>query len=302
MFNFREIQLSDRDWITEKLAVSDFRGCEYTFANNLAWRRLNNTLITSHGDFYISCSVYDNQPIITFPVGVKTDNEGKEKYLKLFEELKGFFGNQGKRLCISSVTAENLQWISQYYKDKIEITSDRGGFDYIYSSSDLIELKGKKYHGKRNHIKRFKDKNWSFEPLTAENFEQCTAFATEFYNNNKGYDDYSAVVEQYAIHMFFENFEYLNLKGGILKSENKIVGFTIGEQLNTDTFVVHIEKALGEVQGAYPTLCNEFAKANANKLEYINREEDLGIEGLRKSKLSYHPQFLLEKYTVSFKD
>lgn len=300
MFDFREIKPEDKDWINEKLAISDFRGCEYSFANNLAWRRLNNTLITSYGDFYISCSFYDGQPVITFPTGVVCDEQGREKNIKLFSELKKYVSDMGKPLIVSSVNSDNLVWLKEYYGSKIKIDADRDGFDYIYSAQALAELKGKKYHGKRNHIKRFKENNWSFEPLTCEHFDECTAFAAEFYNNNESYDDFSAVVEQYAIHTYFSNFDYLGLKGGLLRLDGHIVGFTIGEKLNSDTFVVHIEKAVGSIQGAYPTLCNEFVKTYASEYKYINREEDLGIEGLRKSKLSYHPEFLLEKYTVTF--
>ncbi|WP_124098790.1 phosphatidylglycerol lysyltransferase domain-containing protein [Ruminococcus sp. Marseille-P6503] len=301
MFDFREIQLSDRDWINGCLKISDFRGCEYSFANNLAWRRLSNTLIASYKDFYISCSFDGKQPVITFPTGVGCDGAGIEKYLDLFSKLKRFVESQGYSFKISSVNSQNLEWMNEYYKDKISVEANRDSFDYIYNAQDLIELKGKKYHGKRNHIKRFKDNEWSFEPLTSDNFDECTAFAAQTYNVNKGYDDFSAVVEQYAIHTFFSSFDYLGLKGGLLRSNGKTVGFTIGEQLNSDTFVVHIEKALSEVQGAYPAICNEFACRYAGNFKYINREEDLGIEGLRKSKLSYHPAFLHEKYTVTFR-
>ena len=238
--------------------------------------------------------------MITFPTGVKCDDSGIEKYLDLFYDLKRFSEDQGYPLKISSVNAQNLKWMQEYYKDTISVEANRDSFDYIYNTQDLIELKGKRYHGKRNHIKRFKDNEWSFEPLTSDNFDECTAFAAQSYNASKGYDDFSAVVEQYAIHTFFSNFDYLELKGGLLRSDGKIVGFTIGEQLNSDTFVVHIEKASSEVQGAYPAICNEFACRYAGSFKYINREEDLGIEGLRKSKLSYHPVFLHEKYTVTF--
>ena len=301
MFDFRVIQLEDRDWIKEKLAVSDFRGCEYSFANNVAWQRLSDTVICSYKDFYISCSFHGGQPFITFPTGVRTDsNEGKEKYIKLFSELKQYVENQGKKLIVSSVTEKNLQWMKEYYKDKISVESDRANFDYIYNAEDLINLSGKKYHGKRNHIKRFMDNDWSFEAVSPEDYDECIAFAVNFYNQNSSYDDFSAVVEQYAINVFFENMDYLGLKCSMLKSNGKLVGITIGEQLNSDTFVVHIEKAVSEVQGAYPMLCNQFAKAYAGDCRYINREEDLGIEGLRKSKLSYRPVFLLEKNIVTF--
>ncbi|MGN0622946.1 MAG: phosphatidylglycerol lysyltransferase domain-containing protein, partial [Oscillospiraceae bacterium] len=187
MFDFREIKPEDKDWINEKLAISDFRGCEYSFANNLAWRRLNNTLITSYGDFYISCSFYDGQPVITFPTGVVCDEQGREKNIKLFSELKKYVSDMGKPLIVSSVNSDNLVWLKEYYGSKIKIDADRDGFDYIYSAQALAELKGKKYHGKRNHIKRFKENNWSFEPLTCEHFDECTAFAAEFYNNNESY-------------------------------------------------------------------------------------------------------------------
>lgn len=299
MFDFRKIQLSDRVAVNEKLAVSDFRGCEYSFANNMAWQRLNDTLVCFYKDFYICCSFEDGQPYITFPAGVKSDDSGKEKYIQLFSELKKYMEQQGRPLIVSSVNTENLEWIKEYYGDKITWEYNRDGSDYIYNSSDLINLSGKKYHGKRNHIKRFMENAWEFEPITSDNLDDCILFSTQFYNNNE--NDYSAIIEQYAIDLFFMNMDYLNLKGGVLKADNRIVGITIGEQLNSDTFVVHIEKALADVQGAYPMICNQFAKANAAELKYINREEDLGLEGLRKSKLSYKPAFMVDKYTVYFK-
>lgn len=301
MFEFRKIELNDRDRINEKLRISDFRGCEYSFANNMAWQRLNDTQICFYGDFYISCSLDNGQPYITFPAGVRTDNdEGREEYIRLFEELISYFEKQGKKLVISSVTEENLQWLKEYYGEKITCEYNRDGSDYIYNSADLISFAGKKYHGKRNHLKHFYENDWSFEPITAENLEECISFSATFYNN-AGEADFSAMVEQYAINLFFMNMDYLGLKGGALKVDGKLVGITIGEQLNSDTFVVHIEKARSDIQGAYPAICNQFVKANACDLRYVNREEDLGLEGLRKSKLSYRPAFLLDKHIICFK-
>jgi hypothetical protein len=299
MFDFRQIELSDKDRVNACLAASDFRGCEYCFANNLAWRKLADTLIAFEDDFYISCSFYGEDPVFTFPCGVETDESGREKYLALFEKLKKFAENQGRRFTLCSVSAENLPWIREAYGSRISVTADRDSFDYIYKSEDLIGLSGKKYHGKRNHIKRFKEHEWSFKLITPEDFDECTSFAALFYNEAYK-NDFSSAVEQYAIHTYFENFEYLGLIGGALYCDGEMAGFTLGERLNSDTFDVHIEKARADIQGAYPTLCNEFAKAAAAEFRYINREEDLGLEGLRKSKLSYKPEFLQEKYTVSF--
>ena len=270
MFDFRKISFEDKEWITKCLAVSDFRGAEYCFANNMAWQRLNDTVITHHGDFYISCSFEDGQPYFTFPAGVKIDVEGKEKYIRLFDELKEYVSAQGKPLIVSSVTDDNLSWIKEYYGDKIICEYDRDSSDYIYNASDLIELKGKKYHGKRNHIKRFMDEPWEYRELTDKEIDSCIEFSAEFYNKNDNADDPSAVVEQYAIDLFLTNMDRLGLKGAVLYRNDKMTGFTVGEQINSDTFVVHIEKALADVQGAYPMLCSQFASHNAKGLSFIN--------------------------------
>lgn len=298
MFDFRKIRLDDRDWIREKLLISDRRGCEYCFANNLAWHRLGDTVITEHDGFYIPCTFENGVPCFIFPTGFTTDEQNRDRFFKLFHELEKYVSDQGKPFVICSVQKDETVWLKEYYKDRITVTPSRDGFDYIYDADAMIKLEGKKYHGKRNHIKHFKENNWSYEPLGPEHYEDCIRYAALSYNNLNKYDDHSSVVEQYAINTFFTNFEYLGLKGGVLKVNNEIIGFTIGEQLNSDTFDIHIEKADANLQGAYPTLFNEFISREAQGFRYINREEDLGIEGLRKSKLSYHPEFLLEKYYV----
>lgn len=301
MFDFRKIELADRERVNECLKISDRRGCEFCFANNLAWQRLSDSVICIHDGFYINCGFDDGAPFIMFPAGVKTDDEaGRQKHIKLFAELEKHFGNLGHKLKIVSVSEYDLEWIKQYYGDRIEVEYNRDGSDYIYNSSDLIELAGKKYHGKRNHIKRFMENEWSFEPLDDNNFDECVLFSASFYNE-RGNTYGSAAIEQFAINTFFMEYKTLRLDIGLLRSEGELVGFSIGERLNSDTYVVHVEKSRADIQGAYPMLCNVFARTYAKDFKYINREEDMGIEGLRKSKLSYHPIFLENKYRVKFK-
>lgn len=295
MFNFREIELSDKVWIDELLSKSDFMGCEYSFANNVAWRRLNDSVISRYNDFYLISTSDDDNIYLTYPAG-----EGD--ILDFIVLFNNFCKNNGKKFVLSSVSSENLEFLKGNFNDKIEeIKSNPDYYDYIYNADDLINLRGKKYHSKRNHISNFKKQPWEYKVLTHDLFDDCIEFITKSYNHKNDPDDFSSIVEQYAINTFFNNFEYMNLKGGVLYQNNNIVGVTIGEKINSDTLVVHIEKASASVKGAYPTICNEFAKANAYDLKYINREEDLGIEGLRKSKRSYNPCFMLEKHTVIFK-
>lgn len=292
MLNFRRININDRERAEEYLKLSDFQGCEYCFANNLAWHRLNDTEVAFYRQFYISKSVDGNTIYFTYPAG------GGNIFDFIDSQLVPYCKNSDIPLVICGVTKQNAELLKEHYGERAEISYDRDNSDYIYNADDLINLAGKKYHGKRNHIKRFKEKPWHYENLTPEHFENCIKFAAEFYNKGNSYTEFSAVVEQFAIDTYFKYYEQLNLKGGVLFREEKLVGFCIGERLNSNTIVVHIEKALAEIQGAYPTLCNEFLKANAQEFKYVNREEDLGIEGLRKSKLSYHPCFLTEKHTV----
>lgn len=295
MFNFREIELSDKVWIDELLSKSDFMGCEYSFANNVAWRRLNDSVISRYNDFYLISTSDDDNIYLTYPAG-----EGD--ILDFIVLFNNFCKNNGKKFVLSSVSSENLEFLKGNFNDKIEeIKSNPDYYDYVYNADDLINLRGKKYHSKRNHISNFKKQPWEYKELTHDLFGDCIEFITKSYNHKNDPDDFSSIVEQYAINTFFNNFEYMNLKGGVLYQNNNIVGVTIGEKINSDTLVVHIEKASASVNGAYPTICNEFAKANAYDLKYINREEDLGIEGLRKSKRSYNPCFMLEKHTVIFK-
>lgn len=294
MLDFRYIQLSDKEWIVPLLQLSDFRGCEYSFANNMAWRRLNDTKITRYKDFYISRSSNENGYYYTFPAG-------RGDYKDLFDTLKKCAESEGQALVIGSVTPDKLKIFEELYPGEYTVKGDPSYNDYVYLASDLIELKGKKYHAKRNHIARFKKENWSFEALSAENQDECIELSVNFYNDKLGADDFSAVNEQFAINTYFNNFDILGLKGGVLRVDGKIVAFTIGERLNSDTYVIHIEKALGDVPGAYAVINNEFAKYAASDCKYINREEDLGIEGLRKAKRSYYPVFQVEKNIITFK-
>lgn len=293
MLDFRKIELADKPWIDSLLKISDFRGCEYSFANNFAWHRLYETEICRYKDFYISKSE-KNGLHFTFPAG-----QGNRK--ELFDELKKYSEEKGSPLCVTSVSDEQIGFFEENYADEFTVTTDEADYDYVYFAEKLITLSGKKLHGKRNHLNRFYENNWSYSPLTEKDYDECILFAVESYNYNDMYDDESAVGEQYAINTFFNHFAELGLRGGVVRIDGKVVGFTVGSRTNSDTIDIHIEKALPDINGAYTAVMNEFAKAEAQNFTYINREEDLGLEGLRKSKRSYCPEFQIKKNTIIFK-
>lgn len=293
--NFRTININDKEWISSLLKLSDFRGCEYSFANNFAWRRLADTQISRYNDFYFLRSVINGETYYTYPAG---DGDIERFIHVLFEETEG----DNKAVKFISVLEDCAEHLRKIYGNRAVIVEDRDNFDYMYNTDELIELRGKKYHGKRNHIANFKKSDWEYKPLTPDLVDSCIEFSAVSFNAKNAYTSHTAVAEQFAINAFFDNYKALGLVGGVLYQNSVLVGFTMGEALNSDTFVIHIEKALPEIQGAYPTLFNEFIKANASGFRYINREDDVGIEGLRKSKLSYKPEFLLKKYIVTIMD
>ncbi|MCM1578674.1 MAG: phosphatidylglycerol lysyltransferase domain-containing protein [Ruminococcus sp.] len=294
MLEFKVIELSDKLEIDRCLSYSDFRGCEYCFANNLAWRRMYGTKVCLWKDFYISCSGLDKgKPRFTFPAG-------RGDVREIFGEMKKVSESFGIPLTVGSVTKEQLPMLRELFGDgSFEVSADEGGWDYIYSRTDLAELAGKKYHAKRNHLKKLPE-DCVYSPLSEKDFDDCITYAAAGYSSGNGYDDFSKVCEQFAINTYFENFGELGLWGGVLRQGGEVIAFTIGERINSDTVGVHIEKAEAGIDGAYPAVNNGFAKSVPESFTYINREEDLGIEGLRKAKRSYHPVFLLEKYTVTF--
>lgn len=293
MLDFKVIEISDRPWVTELLKISDFRGCEYNFSNNMAWHRLYDTKICRYKDFYISRSMKYGMRF-TFPAG-------RGDYKDLFGVLKKEAEEGGVPLTVSSVTDENLRIFEELFPGQYTVSCDEADCDYIYETEKLQTLSGKKYHQKRNHLARFRENNWQYSDMTAKDFDDCIEFAVNSYNLNQAYDDESSVAEQFAINTFMNYWDELGLKGGVIRVDGRLEGFTIGDGINSDTFDIHIEKANSDIQGAYAAINNEFAKSAANGYTYINREEDLGLEGLRKSKRSYHPAMMLRKNTVVFK-
>ena len=183
-----------------------------------------------------------------------------------------------------------------------EYREDVNYADYIYLAEKLATYSGKKLHAKRNHCNRFEaEHEWEFVPLTRERIPQCLVMLDEWNEENAERLEKSIRFERNALNRAFAAFEPLGLEGGVLLSGGRVLGFTVGQMTSPDTFVVHFEKAYSGIQGAYPMVCREFAKMAMERhpgLKYINREDDMGLESLRQSKLSYRPEFLLKKFTA----
>ena len=298
--NWKKITLEDKQWMDAYYQYEQSNSCEVSFANTFLWAPFYNVEYALIDEMLVFLSRGEKLSV-TMPMAKdeKSANNLKEVILQL-EEV---FQQENMPFSMHLVTNEKMQLLEDVFPGKYEIFYDRDAADYVYEVEQMTSLKGKKLHGKRNHVNKFKENNpnWSYETLTKDNLEECMAMSKKWKEANlcgkKDGKHTEFCVTTRALSMF----EELGLTGGILRDGNQIVAFTLGEELNKEMFVVHIEKAFADVQGAYPMINQQFLLHEASAYKYVNREDDAGSEGLRKAKLSYYPAFLQEKGIVKFK-
>lgn len=206
---------------------------------------------------------------------------------------------------MKGVTPQTVQRIKDYCDDIYEFTPDRDNYEYVYLTQDLINLSGKKFRQKKNNLNHFRNQyfgNWEYVPITEDNFAECLDAEKTWYDQHEaGDDDEELLGERYAIEKVFSHWDTLGAVGGAIRMYNKIVAFSIGEMLNDDTAIIHFEKSDPKIRGLYQVINHEFVVHAWQHTTYINREEDMGIPGLRKSKESYNPDHFVEKYDVTIR-
>jgi hypothetical protein len=286
MLQFKEFNIDTIQEVKKFFLTPTRFSCETNIVNLLVWqKKYANMYALNDGMLFIKSGGIELE---TYRIPFGPD---LKKGFKLLQEYTGvefppMWIQQGERyLDFKLLFGEHYEFIPQ-----------RDAFDYIYLQSDLANLSGKKYHSKRNHISVFTKKyNWRSEAITEQNIPQILECMDEWYTQNADKIDELMTVEKEGIRFMLENMQTLNIKGLAIFVEDKAVAFTLGSPINRDVFDVHIEKALPEYATAYAVINNEFAKSLSD-YKYINREDDLGLEGLRKAKLSYKPHILLKKY------
>lgn len=287
---FRKPILEDRELLRSYLEKEHFYGCDFTFANILLWSDYYKVDFAILEDALVFRSGEEGSggQAFSFPIGT-------QKLETVLDRLRDICREDGRTLLLYHITQTMQEKIEAVYPGKFLFSPNRDSFDYIYNTSDLTGLAGKKFHGKRNHIHKFMENDWTYESLDKENVEDCLEMNRKWCRQNECGKDESKQAEYGVVQNALRQFEELGLSGGLLRVNGQVVAFSLGERVNEDLFVVHIEKAFSDIQGAYPMINREFAAHEAVDCKYVNREEDMGIEGLRKAKLSYRPVFLLEK-------
>ena len=295
-YEFKRPELEDKELIRSYFAKAPGRSCERTFVNVYLWSRHYKVKFAVIEDALVFRDEGDGFAF-SYPAGKD------EAVKKALEALMEYCRERKCPFRLYNVTEEHFAQLCGWFPDRFQIRYDRDAADYVYETEKLATLAGKKLHGKRNHINKFKAlyPDWSYESLNDDNVEECFQMALKWRNQNGCDDDAEKNAEMCVTLNSLRLYKELGLRGGVLKIGEKIAAFSVGEPLCSDTFVVHIEKAFPDIEGAYPMINQQFVLHECMDYTYVNREEDTGAEGLRKAKLSYRPVFMVEKGIVTEK-
>ena len=290
MLNFQKISPKMRQEY-EKYLLPLNKSCEYSFTNLCIWGRQQATVF---GDHLVLFSLFDRKAVYPYPAG---SGDIKPVLDAIMQDAR----TRGIPCCITGLDRENMALLEQLYPGKFTFQCDRDSFDYIYNIDDLADLKGGKYQKKRNHVNKFRTlyPDWKAEPMTAAHLPQIREMTAQWFEVHRQMDpSRNYQLEQVALQRAFDHFEALGLEGMVLLVEGRIVAYSMASILSHDTIDVHFEKAMEEIEGAYAAINQAFARHLREKypqIRYLDREDDMGVEGLRKAKLSYYPDHLTEK-------
>ena len=292
MIEFKKITLDSAEILRPYLEKSVNRLCDFSIGGTVMWRNAFDTHYAIYEDvLYMKLKLFDGKTVFTRPLG--------KPFAQTYENLLEYCEATGEKLILINVSNEEKNELLKIFPEA-EVVFERDFSDYIYLREDLANFKGKRYSGQRNHINRFmnENENWQFEEIGAHNLPEIKEYF-EKYNAATDKEALSAIAERNCVRDVLENFGVYGFFGEALRINGEIVGFFLCEAI-FDTLIVHIEKCDRNITGAYQMLAKEeAAKYCVGELKYVNREDDSGDEGLRKSKLSYHPFCIAEKYTIT---
>ncbi|WP_240332421.1 DUF2156 domain-containing protein [Helicobacter suis] len=285
--HFKPICLEDKSVVDAFLKQDDFLIADVNFTNLYLWRLAREiSLCMAHGCLLIRSQYPQEKPFYFYPIGAGDKRAVLEELLHTEEALE-----------IRALQEKHKQELECFFPGVFDFQAQRDRFDYIYSVPELISLQGKKFHKKKNHLNAFLKTypHFTYKPLLTNNIPQVKEALQSWHALDDSSDmglehEYQGILEVLAV------YERLHLQGGVIFLGERVASFSFGEKIQEKVAVIHIEKADPEIRGAYQMINQQLLKNAFADCELVNREEDLGIEGLRQAKMGYHPLFLLEKY------
>lgn len=294
MIEFRPVRLEDRATIERFTMSSDITNCDLSFANMFCWQEVYHSAWAIVDGFLVIRFHIDGGDRLGYMQPV-----GEGDCARIIPALREDAHAHGQRLRIIGLTDRGREMIRQMHIGLFAFESDRALEDYVYAADDLRNLPGRRYQPKRNHINRFMAEypDYRYEELTPDRFDECMQLEREWRRNHEGHTS-ELCAEQRAMQRAFAHFAELGMTGGCIYVGERMVAFTYGSAVNDHTFDTHVEKADTDYDGAFTVINCLFARHLPERFTLINREEDLGIEGLRRAKLSYHPAVIQHKFTA----
>lgn len=289
MLPLEHLRLSHRGLVEKYIPECCRRICDFSFGNLYCWSAAEHTEIAVEDGFLYLRTTFNGVTSYVVPWG---DGDIKVALARIEDDAR----KREADLSFCCVAKEQLPVLKSYFGDRLVITEQRDYFDYVYSSEKLATLSGRKFHSKKNHVNSFVKKNkFTVEELNESNLRECLEFSRSWHMMNESNQRLEA--ERQVIDCAFSNYEELGFKGMLLRIDNNIVAYALGEQMaDTEIFCTHFEKASPQYPNAYAVINKLFAERLLSEYRYINREDDAGVEGLRKAKLSYQPEYLVKKY------
>jgi len=303
------ITLEDRELLEAYLNSFEYKTSGLSYTSLFMWREINTFSWEQIGDYLCIAAADNLDPVMgdpfMFPPLTRTGTYEPEGLRRTILEARDRFDALGKHFSMMLVPFHMLETLAEAMPNELIFEADRPNFDYVYDTKDLIELKGRAYHSKKNHLNYFlQNYQYEYGMMSPDMTDEAMAFIREF-NERKSPEDpheYELLeMEEQAMRDVFLNLDTVGYLSGVIRIGGKIEAISIGGRLGKRTVVVHVEKANIEYRGLYQAINNEFCKAMAANVKRINREEDMGLPGLRKAKLSYKPVKFVEKYIVSLK-
>ena len=292
MIPFHKITLADKAEYESILMNCPERGCEYSFCNLYLWGR--QEIAFRHGCVVFFSHFY-GRSLYPYPIG----NGDKRAVIG---EILHDAQMRGIPCRISGMTNADREELETLFPGKFHIISSRDSFDYLYETDALADLRGKKLQKKRNHVNKFRavHPDCQVKPLNCQTLPLAKHMVNEWFRKRIQSDpEGNYLLENIALVRAFRDYEALGLEGIVLMEGEEVFAVTMGSRLSENTFDIHFEKAREDVDGAYNAVNCEFARYLRLKfpeIQFLNREDDMGIEGLRKAKLSYYPARMVEKH------
>lgn len=293
MLNFKSVRIQDKKTIDSYLKVGS-QTCDRAFANLFCWQHFYKTQWAEYENWLVIRAYINGERRAAYIPVSKNESPHYEQIIPaLLEEAK----QNKQNLTLMGLDDKEIEILKNCCSNDFIFDKNRDFADYVYKSEDLRTLKGRKYAQKRNHVNKFKLLyDFRYEPISKNNIPDCLKLEENWLQQHRS--DNSTYAEYDVIKSAFDNYDELDLTGGALYVGDNLVAFTYGSALNGEMFCTHVEKGDISYEGVYQMINYLFAQHLPDNYVYINREEDMGLKGLRKSKMSYEPERLNYKNTA----